>query len=671
MSSCNSNWVNAAILLPCTPTSSSSANNGRAASLAGPIQTLRRSKYHVMTTSFWQLNLVLLNNNHQSIPKPMSLSTQPPSASTVLNLRAINASQPISRLPSDVLVNVFQLHRDAHHLDLQCNPWSGPRSPSTVIPYDQLLPFLATCHEWRVLALHSPLLWKRIDFGMFKPRICQMMIEAAKNCQLDIVIRAHRDLHFEDWTPALDRIILMVNLAMPRIRSVFARLPLGTFDTFLSELYRVHATPAGSLQELYLESYSHSQAFDLPKFNWSKLTSLKVLVMNNISVDWKSDRFRSSSLTHFSFVSGKDIAEKDHSDLITYLALLPSLVSFKYHPGDPKDTTALTLQRPVVMEHLREIDVTFANLFSFLAFFHRLTLPQKDITWKVCLEYDARRRNDTLQRLSDLIDLLASTTCTSTIGVRNRRDIRIYGDGVGHSFLICFNEPVSYTLSRRRHPDCVPAEHPQSTLIRLKLMNAIARYPNVQHFSHKDLRGDPSKTMEKTRRSIVREEQLSSWRTFLEEQPTLKTLSVYGTDIVRYISLVYGADMVGPNCPVPADSLLTSLNPSLRSLEVEGFLGPNNKSPPSQTLASLFAQRKIIAKPEAFSMKVTYGYSNRKRSCEPGWEKAFVKAFKKSVVRNRVQVLERGKLITRTPGVEGDEEDQMWQGYSISRFLCA
>lgn len=116
---------------------------------------------------------------------------------------------PIHTLPPELLICIFELGS-----------------------FDDAL-FLITishvCHPWRMLAIHTHTLWRRLSFGSHGLRLWKERIARARGCSLDVTITPLQH-HFPD----MDALAQQLHLLVPHIsRARSLELRFSTYSPFL------------------------------------------------------------------------------------------------------------------------------------------------------------------------------------------------------------------------------------------------------------------------------------------------------------------------------------------------------------------------------------------------------------------------------------------------------
>lgn len=125
--------------------------------------------------------------------------------SPVLNLQ----HHPIHTLPPELLIRIFELGS-----------------------FDDALFLIAishVCHPWRMLAIHTHTLWRRLSFGSHGLRLWKERIARTRGCSLDVIITPpqHR-------FPDMDALALQLHLLVPHISKARSlELRFSSYSPFL------------------------------------------------------------------------------------------------------------------------------------------------------------------------------------------------------------------------------------------------------------------------------------------------------------------------------------------------------------------------------------------------------------------------------------------------------
>jgi hypothetical protein len=132
-----------------------------------------------------------------------------------------NAARPVFRLPSEVLLRIFELAMFTCHMMLD-------RGDATVIP-PTALAFSQVCREWRTLALGCPLLWTEPIFTWPCVRAGLELSERARGLPLSIVVDVHPQPRY------IEPYVALVNRHWHKIRRLVvaggAEMVLGPLRT--------------------------------------------------------------------------------------------------------------------------------------------------------------------------------------------------------------------------------------------------------------------------------------------------------------------------------------------------------------------------------------------------------------------------------------------------------
>lgn len=281
---------------------------------------------------------------------------------------------PISTLPSDMLVHIFQLV-----LRSESCYFKGPNrpDPNDIHSDRRILNFpdltLQVCSRWRQVAINSPGLWTHVDLGL-RAALCKRLISRARHfatrsqtSPVDIhIIRFLGDVEF----PRTDLVDLCALLA-PQTRSLDIPMHSGSMDLSRSILrsFFEKCTP-GTLVKLTISSSSQTEKdrffeaaenptnpqswlFDLPHVE-GILLGVRTLRLCDVYPYWTSKAYHGLvELRLHTYASGLK-ASIPESQLIGILAACPELRIFHFGLIITVQPSGDTLPVSVKLRYLEE-----------------------------------------------------------------------------------------------------------------------------------------------------------------------------------------------------------------------------------------------------------------------------------------------------------------------------
>lgn len=221
---------------------------------------------------------------------------------------------PASRLPAELLLDIFKLVLPSHTVNIPCRTVeisSSDEEDSTEDEYHERYPsvpgtasivlwrlprwlsFSYVCHRWRQVAIDSPCLWARPQFSI--PGLAWAMIERSKGCPLTVeAILA--DNGYQEGLTASRRVVQALHHALKQSSRV-AHLSIVGSPRYIRDLVERLPSPAPVLESLVIRArpmgHSPRSASVLLTgaifaINAPQLRSLEV---SNCAVNWDSPLF--------------------------------------------------------------------------------------------------------------------------------------------------------------------------------------------------------------------------------------------------------------------------------------------------------------------------------------------------------------------------------------------
>ncbi|KAK7038974.1 hypothetical protein VNI00_010366 [Paramarasmius palmivorus] len=144
-----------------------------------------------------------------------------------------NAQLPISRLPNEVLIEIFLYFVDS--------------TPVIVL-------LSHVCRKWRDVLVHYPSVWSSPNFS--RPQLAKEMIQRSKPGPLHIHLNSLRDRIIGRYiiTPMSLSVLIEALAETSRIQSLYLTSGCATFD-IIQRLLLLLVRPMTSLRELYVHTY--------------------------------------------------------------------------------------------------------------------------------------------------------------------------------------------------------------------------------------------------------------------------------------------------------------------------------------------------------------------------------------------------------------------------------
>ncbi|KAI0369209.1 hypothetical protein BV20DRAFT_968410 [Pilatotrama ljubarskyi] len=280
----------------------------------------------------------------------------------------INTMAPISRLPPEILSEVFALVAISDYEAQRRNHY-GPSHAYKWITLTHV------CRIWRTVALNTPRLWSRIV--LTKPDVAREVLARSKKAPLWVSATvAYRD---DARLPILDTLMQESS----RIKEFRLTGPARLVQA-LSTKWRL---PANMLESMFLSS--DVKPFDrdsfLPTLPLSsdflsgQIPRLRRLEIHRITVDWTNPLFCPSLKTlivHARYDTTPKLGE--FSQLLTALENMPLLETLNLNeaiPRLPDDATNLpAVQHAVTLPALRSLDL-FSDAIECAKLLRHLSLP--------------------------------------------------------------------------------------------------------------------------------------------------------------------------------------------------------------------------------------------------------------------------------------------------------
>ncbi|KAJ8084917.1 hypothetical protein PM082_003694 [Marasmius tenuissimus] len=258
-----------------------------------------------------------------------------------LDNRRYNSTRPISRLPDETLIHIFNLYA----------------SDDAVVSSNGLPGLLAVtwvCTRWREVALHCPMLWRKPDFRF--PSLAREMIHRSKSVPLDINLRFHHPQARRGWQQ-----FEMLRIAMSytaRIRSLV--LDFKAFSEPEAKRLITHiASPAPILRTLVLNCKRTVRVPD--SFLGGETPRLRELTVCGASFNWSAPFLE--NLTCLKLLEQAAFCRQAYAfDFVAALRRMPALEFLEldhtlFVPPKAKDGREIERDQ-VHMAHLRELHLT-------------------------------------------------------------------------------------------------------------------------------------------------------------------------------------------------------------------------------------------------------------------------------------------------------------------------
>ncbi|KDQ61416.1 hypothetical protein JAAARDRAFT_509522 [Jaapia argillacea MUCL 33604] len=216
-----------------------------------------------------------------------------------------NSLVPISRLPPEVLVNIFGQHASRSDISLG---FALGCSRSTV----WWIAITHVCQYWREVALATPSLWCSLPFQ--RPRWVPEMISRSQMAPLQVTVASESSEFLPQIRMALEH--------MPRIRIL--GLELRTSDLRTLPL----SSPAPLLHTLKLFNRIIQDPFPIPEDAFNLVTpSLRRLDLTGCTPSWDSPMFKGLTCLSLNTKSGPESGRPSFSGLFEILGNNPQLES--------------------------------------------------------------------------------------------------------------------------------------------------------------------------------------------------------------------------------------------------------------------------------------------------------------------------------------------------------
>ncbi|KDQ61417.1 hypothetical protein JAAARDRAFT_171604, partial [Jaapia argillacea MUCL 33604] len=244
-----------------------------------------------------QHNAFLSDNNHQSDPDIASIDSD--IATHLESIRQLctkrNSLVPISRLPSEVLANIFIQYAKKKEASLGY-PLRRPKVWWIAITY--------VCRHWREVAVATPSLWCSLPFH--RPKWVPEMIIRSKMAPLEVIVTSPSSRLIPQIRMALVHMSRIQDLVLEMKPSDLKTLPLSS--------------PAPLLNSVRICNRITPDGFPLPKDVFGFVTpSLRRLDLTGCTLSWDSPMFSGLTSLSVSLASGQ---ESGRSTLTTLLDVL-------------------------------------------------------------------------------------------------------------------------------------------------------------------------------------------------------------------------------------------------------------------------------------------------------------------------------------------------------------
>ena len=296
-----------------------------------------------------------------------------------------NELSPISRLPAEILCNIFSLVEDNSIYSRRPESWTN---------------FSQVSQHWRSSALGAPELWTNIPLRY--PRWAQEMLIRSKMAKLTI----RSDSSFESSNPKVIETVRSCLCEMKRVEKIdLTTLP----GLMLEEIFRDLPKSAPQLHTLRIGSYSFrfvGTAFSIHEDFLDDTERLRHVQLINCKIGWDS-----RLLTGLTRLTLED-SLKANSSIIQFLQALqrmPALTDLRLKDSIPDDSECPSTYPAVDLPCLRELRIS-SGVGALTTVLRHITFPHSAILNLTCRENQSNQID-----FSNFLSVLAAKFLSSLV----------------------------------------------------------------------------------------------------------------------------------------------------------------------------------------------------------------------------------------------------------------
>jgi hypothetical protein len=308
-----------------------------------------------------------------------------------------NELSPISRLPVEILCNIFSHTEDN----------SICRSPESWTNFSQV------SRHWRSSALSAPQLWTKIPLSY--PRWAQEMLIRSKMAKLTI----RSGFYFDTSNPRAIGTVRSCLYEMNRVEELKLN---STPGLTLKEIFRDLPKSAPQLHTLCIRSHSSRSAYSIHEDFLYDTERLQCVELINCKISWDSQLL--TGLTRLCL----DESLKANSLIIQVLHALqrmPALTYLRLKDSIPDDSEGPSTYPVVDLPFLRVLDIS-SGVGALTNVLRHITIPHSAMLYVTCRETQSTQIDFT-NFLSVLATKFLSSLVIERLNLRVLDDTKIYG----------------------------------------------------------------------------------------------------------------------------------------------------------------------------------------------------------------------------------------------------
>lgn len=274
-----------------------------------------------------------------------------------------NAIAPVSRLPNEILVDIFLIFQNWWKTSIKC--WHHVTH---------------ICRHWRHVAIEAPILWT--DIHVRSHEYALLMLERSQNAPLDVQFGDRRVPRPNSTTATMTAILTEIE----RIRTLsFTQMPINSLETAQTFLRRQ------GRQALILESLNVECSEPGPVwFNFSldlfhPTASLRQLSVMSVQIDW--NMLPIINLTHMNFIGVHTSVEVTGAQLVSAIRQMENLEELSIAFDDIRLCRYSPNFQPIPLSCLKSLSIySDSDLQDQIQFFlSHIEHPQLDHLLVHCL----------------------------------------------------------------------------------------------------------------------------------------------------------------------------------------------------------------------------------------------------------------------------------------------
>ncbi|KAF7797575.1 hypothetical protein EIP86_008775 [Pleurotus ostreatoroseus] len=277
--------------------------------------------------------------------------------------RRANSLLPVSRLPSEILVNIFDECRGVEDRSYWWDLWRASWLVCTHV-----------CQYWRHVALSAPMLWNNVGIGpLTDEEELKTWLDRSGTATLEVIIRGHRSADIDSKGDGIhDSILVCLAQELPRIGMLDICV---TWKTFLSLKWPISSSTLEDLSLFALDQTTSPEVHELFSLRlYNRFPNLKRLLASNAGFGF-NHWILPSTMTHLTIVNSTT-SPSDHTlqDILQSLKHLPHLEHIRLENALPPNiATDTPFDRPVVLPSLQSLSLS-GPLHEQLTLLHAMEL---------------------------------------------------------------------------------------------------------------------------------------------------------------------------------------------------------------------------------------------------------------------------------------------------------